>query len=292
MIDRKPRRSLGGEVVESSLAVAGYELNNPEVSLVETAIPKFRPFRVVLAQNAWNFLPEATFRAMASPYPLKMRIRMRQRRTVARVNVSRSQRVVCMSEAMAKLVEDYGVDSSKIRVAPAYLPLDMRIRATDNGTAEWTDEVLVPGTVTWYKRPQDALALAADRGFRRLRFLGPDDGSGCWQEVREIARSRGLLVSREVHSRAAMHEALTTASLVVLPSGLESLGFSLGEAIAHARKVVASPLPAHVEAANWFGVEPEWLGQKCNSDVKATNRRDGDVRAAWEQVAHELGLSR
>lgn len=294
-----PRRSLGGTVVEDSLRAVGFAVPGDGCALVETARPGRYGFTAVLAQNAWNVIPRADFDRLAAPYPSRMVARMRLRRLVAQVNLRRTRRVVCLSEAMADLVRGAGVPDDRVVVAPAYLAVDM----TGSGASEPEPEpepatepfVLVPGTLTWYKDPQQALSIAVEGGYGRVRFTGPDDGSGCWQDVERRARGAGLRVSRETLGRDAMKQALRDSALVVIPSRLESLGFSLGEALTHAGQVMASALPAHLEAAAWIGSSPTWLAQQDGSAAPTTTTDvpgEADVRDSWVAVGEALGLRR
>lgn len=288
-----PRRSLGGAVVENSLRGVGFEFTAGRCALVETRRPARRAFTAVLAQNAWNVISRADFDRLATPYPPRMVARMRLRRMVAHVNLRRAERVVCLSEAMAELVQEAGVRADRVVVAPAYLALDMTRPSVRVSVAEREQSLLVPGTVTWYKAPAEALTIARERGLERVRFAGPDDGSGCWSDIEGRARRLGLRASRETLSRDAMRDALASAALVVLPSQLESLGFSVGEALCHASEVVASPLPAHREAAAWMGVAPTWLSHVGERRVvAATPPSEAAVRASWTHVGEALGLPR
>lgn len=291
----QPRRSLGGVVVENSLRRVGFDLVGHRSALVETQRPGSGRFFAVLAQNAWNVVPDKEFTRLASPYPARMVARMRLRRVVAAVNLRRAERVVCLSAAMADLVRGVGVPAQRVTVAPAYLAMDMVERGPAAPLSASQESVLVPGTVTWYKSPAEALSIAAAREIRHVRFAGPDDGSGCWADVEAGARQLGLQVSRETLSREAMREALASAALVVLPSQLESLGFSLGEALSHAREVVATPLPAHREAADWMGRAPTWMPEvspRTAAEVAPSLAREESVRACWMAVGESLGLRR
>ncbi len=203
--------------------------------------------------------------------------------------------MVCLSDAMADLVRGTGVLDDRVVVAPAYLALDMAgTAAVVEGTPAAQPYVLVPGTLTWYKDPQRALSIASERGFERVRFAGPDDGSGCWEDVQQVAGDLGLRVSLETLDRDAMRDALRDASLVVLPSRLESLGFSLGEALSHAHQVVASALPAHLEAAAWTGSAPTWLPEHEQPAIVPATTAPGaaDVHDSWVAVGEALGLRR
>lgn len=288
-----PRRSLGGTVVEDSLRGVGFVLPDARCALVETQRPGSKPFAAVLAQNAWNVLPRADFARLAAPYPSRMVARMRLRRVVSAVNLRRARHVVCLSEAMGELVRAAGVPDERVVVAPAYLALDMAEPATAGSEPAGEPFVLVPGTMTWYKDPQRALTTAAELGLARVRFAGPDDGSGCWEDVQRVATEKGLRVSLETLGRDEMRRALRDAALVVLPSRLESLGFSLGEALHHADRVVASALPAHVEAASWLGASPAWLpDHDVVAAASAAPHRAPDVRTHWVGVGEALGLRR
>ena len=288
-----PGRSLGGTVVEDSLRGVGFTLPGEQCALVETQRPRRAPFTAVLAQNAWNVLPRAEFTRLAAPYPPRMVTRMRLRRLVSAMNLRRARHVVCLSEAMGDLVRASGVPGERVVVAPAYLALDMAEPATTGAEQAGEPYVLVPGTMTWYKDPQQALTTAAELGLAQVRFAGPDDGSGCWEDVQQVALAKGLRVSLETLGRDGMRRALREAALVVLPSRLESLGFSLGEALHHADRVVASALPAHVEAATWLGSSPAWLPDYDVVAAAPTTLRSGpDVLAHWVAVGEALGLRR
>ena len=120
--------------------------------------------------------------------------------------------------------------------------------------------LLVPGTIAPYKRPAAALDWAArerDR-FDRVLYAGSDDGSGTWRWLKAEALQRGILVEQRVLDREQMVDALSTAEAVAVLSGLESLGFSVVEALLLNPTVVASPIAAHREMAERLGREPTW----------------------------------
>lgn len=292
----RPRRSLGGLVVEHSLASVGFR-PDPGVHLVETERPRWDRPAALLAQNAWNFVPDAEFRKLARPYPNAMRRRMLQRRALARVNTRRARRLLVMSDYMANLVEAAAGRPVEVsRVVHPFAPVEMP-------SAEQLDLpsdafVVVPGTITWYKDPVSALAHVACGDLPRLVVLaGPDDGSGCQAEVKRVAANLGLTLRVGPVSPLAMHALLRRATAVVLPSRLESLGFSLSEALSLAPgEVWASPLPSHRSLARAIGREPLWLGEEPTerepSSVLPVLADAERVRAQWTSLGLALGLPR
>lgn len=291
-----PRRSLGGAVVEQSLESVGFDVRRPDVAMVETRRPGSSPFSAVLAQSAFHVLPRHEFVALVKTYPAGMRWRMYARRAVARTNLRRAGHVVCLTEAMAQLVRDaIPRASDRVVCVEALLPTDSLEHRHDVTTpgASLEDTLLVPGTVTWYKRPELGLECAQALGLEKVLYAGPDDGSGCWQTVQERAAALGIRVDRQVLDRAAMLRAYDGASTVLLPSALESLGFGLSEALVRAAHVVASPIPAHKELAAAIGREPAWLpaveGGSPNNAQRVTARA---IRDSWQAVGAALGLDR
>src|SRR5699024_4066797 len=147
------RRSKGGQVVKDSLDEAGFDIATPGVSLVETA-PALRRYDAVLLQNAWDVINWRDFLRELRPYPLRMRWRAHLRRLVSRWNMLRARKVVCLTYAVAtQLKESTGIAAT---VAPVTIPIH-----------DWPDQVtitqpdepyaFVSGSVTWYKRPHQAL---------------------------------------------------------------------------------------------------------------------------------------
>lgn len=291
------RRSLGGRVVEDSLARVGFRLD-PRVQIVETARPQLRGGATVLVQNAWNFLDEEEFAELSRPYPRAMQRRMVQRRALAALNVRRAARVVALTAAMADLVT--ARTGRTVTLAPVAYPLDVLDDADADDATGLPDApfVLLPGTITWYKDPLTGLALVAARADLpdRVLLAGPDDGSGCWADVRRVAAALGLEVSATALGRPAMLTALRRARAVVVPSRLESLGFSVSEALALAPgEVVASPLAAHRELAAGLGRTPTWIGEPApTAPVPGTPVTPDAERLhdSWVALGTSLGLPR
>jgi glycosyltransferase involved in cell wall biosynthesis len=289
------RRSLGGRVVEDSLAEAGFAFR-PSVQLVETARPGRRGAEAVLVQNAWNFVPAAEFRDLSRPYPARMRRRMEQRRLLARLNTRRADRIVALTVPMAELT-GRSVDRP-VEVSEVLYPLSLLGPEDDAAGLPEEPFVVVPGTLTWYKDPVVALTLVAARADlpRRVVFAGPDDGSGCWVEVQRVASTLGLRVTGGPVPGRVMRTALRRAVAVVVSSRLESLGFSLTEALALAPgRVIASPLPSHLALAERVGRVPEWLGQDpagATGGSPPSPPDPDDVWASWMRLGECLGLSR
>ncbi|WP_151084281.1 glycosyltransferase family 4 protein [Nocardioides cynanchi] len=289
------RRSLGGRVVEDSLARVGYSFR-PAVQLVETARPRLRRAEVVLVQNAWNFLPAVEFRELARPYPSPMRRRMEQRRLLARLNTRRAERIVALTTPMAELA---GRSTGRpVEVSEVLYPLSLLDPADDHTGLPDEPFVLVPGTLTWYKDPVLALTVVAARPDlpRRVVLAGPDDGSGCWTEIQRVASTLGLRVTGGPVTAAVMRTALRRADAVIVGSRLESLGFSLTEALALAPgRVLASPLASHVTLAERVGRLPEWLGQEPSGSSGAglpSPPDPADLEASWDRLGTCLGLLR
>jgi glycosyltransferase involved in cell wall biosynthesis len=288
---KAPRRSIGGQVVEAGLASLGFDVVRPDIAMVETRVPGLRPFDIVLSQSPWNVLPRADFLRLSRPYPRVMRRRMWARRAVAAVNLRRARRVLSLTEANAEQVRRFS--GREVEVAPVWLPLDA-LELSPRPRAEPTDRGFVPGTLIWYKNPAAALDVAKRRGIAELLFAGPDDGSGCWRDLELRAEAAGVRVSRTLLSRQEMYDELAAASAVILPSELETLGFSLGEAMCLAPQVLASPIPSHLEVAHQLGAEPEWLPAQGPEWQRAEPVAPdaAAVRGSWISLGEALGLER
>lgn len=293
----RPRRSGGGNVVEDSLRAVGFDVATPGVALVEAKRPERRPLSKVLVQNAWTVLPSEDFDRLAAPYPLAWRTRMLARRAVTRLNLHRADHVVCLTHAMGDLVRK--ATRTPVHVAPVSAPMDIWAQGGNPPVAGHEDMVLVPGTITWYKRPQLALDIAARLGSKPretplVLFAGRDDGSGAWQRTQAEARRLGLDVAASPMTRTEMKAALRTAMVTVIPSELESLSLSLSEALMLSRRVIASSLTVHREIADAVGREPEWLETRLPTDPPETapaSLTEDEARAAWVNVGRTLELS-
>lgn len=259
---RRGRRSLGGGVVEAGLSAVGFDLQQSSVALIETASPRVRGFEVLLAQSAWNFLDEGSFEELAKPYPLTMVKRMRARRAVSGFNARRARRLVCLTEYMAELVASR--IKRAVEVASITYPIDLQRRPPHPDHHRLDFCAVVPGTVTWYKRPTLALDWLAANIPREQRacihFAGNMDSSGAAEDLQRHARSLGLEVALGAMTRESLYGLMGSADVVLVPSELESLGFALSEALALAPRVIASPIPPHREIARRVGREPEWFG--------------------------------
>jgi glycosyltransferase involved in cell wall biosynthesis len=280
--------SLGGQTVASSLSQAGFEVSTPGVSLIETADPRAR-HRTVLVQSAWNVIGWQEFRALQRRYPPRMQARALARRRLTGINLRRAEQIVCLTEAMAVWTRAF--TGRDVAVAPVTVPLDAPPRAV--AAAERRDAVVVPGNLSWYKRPHLALEWAHERNIGTVEFLGLDDGSGCRAQLEARARELGLQVSFRVAERQHLYAELAAARTVLLPSALESLGFTLAEALWMGADVVASPIPAHREVAARLGLEPVWLdGAKPAIQPGARAAGQDKVRTEWEALGDVLGLRR
>lgn len=292
------RRSLGGYVVEAGLTAAGYDVQvSGDVALVETARPHRAPYRVVLAQNAWNVIDPSTFRSLLRKYPTGKRIRYVLRRALAQFNLRRAERVVCLTEAMASLCEAY---SRNVLVSPVTLPTDFLTRPVPRLDQIWATTALVPGTITWYKNSVQAIRIleslqSNEKSINRVVFAGADDGSGCWSAVKSAANDAGLDCTRVTLSREEMATACASTSVVLIPSELESLSLSLAEALLLAPMVIASDLAVHREVARRIGRQPLWLdsqGRVENDIVQPVPvARPESFCEEWKDLGRSLGLS-
>lgn len=285
------RYSFGGSVVVDSLQAVGFRVNTPGVELVETAGPKRRPADAVLAQSLWNVLPSREFKAALRPYPKSMQTRSLARRELARVNLRRAKKVVCLTNSMAESVQLF--TGRDVEVAPVCLPADAistprrALKSPGDGTA------LVPGTVTWYKRPDaalDWLTRRADPNVARVCLAGEDDGSGCLEYTALLAERLGFELIHHPLGRREMWNAILDAAVILLPSSLESLGFSLSEALWRGRKVVASSIPAHIEVAQRVGVAPTWISGAVSINPASGTIEPDDIVEQWGRVGEALGL--
>lgn len=293
------RRSGGGTVVQESLVATGFDIHAPRTALVEAQKPGRQPFSTVLAQNAWTVLPREDYERLSAPYPAAWRTRMAARRAVAAVNFRRADRVVCLSQSMGDLVRS--ATRASVIVAPALAPMDIwASAASDDDRTESHEhpQVLVPGTITWYKRPQLALQIARDVGDRagqlpRVLFAGRDDGTGAWEATQREAHRLGLVVERSPLTRPQMIKALRTYSVTILPSELESLSLSLSESLIFSPRVIASSLAVHREVSVALGRTPEWLEAWLPRDAPATSSATvtaEEARAGWRRVGEALQL--
>src|SRR5688572_11700213 len=116
MMRASTRASMGGQAVISSLEALGFDPTSPRVSLAETAKPSRLPFERILAQNAWNVIPQNVFAELLVPYPKWMQAQMFARRVVALHNLRRARQVVCMTDAMASYCRGVGV--RRVTVSP------------------------------------------------------------------------------------------------------------------------------------------------------------------------------
>lgn len=288
-----PRRSLGGSVVESSLNAVGWTpVPGSGVSLVETTLSA-RELHHVVAQNAWNFVDSMTVRELVRPYPLLFRARVRGRRVISKFNVRRASTIVTLTEYMATLVTPV---ASPVCVVPVTVPLDLT--ATSNQATGFLPPgtLLVPGSISWYKAPADALSIAQilrNRGLNvnQILFAGTTSDERCWSELQRLSAGMSFNVSRTTLDRSEMASALASSAATVVPSRLESLGFSVAEALALSAKVVVSDIPAHREIAGRIGRPPMWwnrvdiTGEETDLCVSLD---DGRWREEWENLAEML----
>lgn len=278
-------------MVRASLTSVGVKNWPVDISLIETSRSR-SALRSVLVQSAWNVMPTPEFVTALAPYPARMKMVAAARRAVAQLQIRRAAEVVVLTHAMSELLAASTGRTPIVAEATAGLSgwSDTRLAAqpTDPGYA------LVVGTLSWFKQPQSAAALVRSRrpDLRRIVFAGADDGSGCWPATLARCREQGIDGQRVQVSHDEMYGLYRGASLCVLPSSLESLGFGLAEALLHSGNVLASPLPAHKEVASRVGREPAWIGDPTPI---STNHRspiidEPTVRKQWQSVANALHL--
>ncbi|MDZ5661157.1 glycosyltransferase [Nocardioides sp. zg-1308] len=268
------RSSPGGYAVSDSLAAAGF-VADPRIALVETARPGRTPYDAVVCQNAWNFLPRDHYARLVTEYAPRRRALYLARRRVAAHNTRRARTNVVLSTYMRDLLAARG---RRTTLAEVTLPWDLctaddvasagagSLRAAASSATGLPPVhrpfVLVPGTLTWYKSPGYALDLlaripAAERPL--LVLAGTDDGSGCAQDTRSRAAAAGIEAWIGPAERPTMKWLLAHAQLTLVPSRLESLSFSMAEALLLSPRVAALPIPVHGEMVERLGRRPVWL---------------------------------
>jgi hypothetical protein len=112
--------------------------------------------------------------------------------------------------------------------------------------------------------------------------------------VEAEAGRREIPAERRLLNRTEMLGALQSAAAVAVPSGMESLSFSLGEALLLGKVVYATPLLAHREIARRMGRAPIWLDMESHGSapeprVFAPTLLDG-FRDEWRALGVALGL--
>lgn len=302
-VTTKPRRSLGGSLVESSLEFFGFSTSAPHLAIVETSAPRWRGYDVVLVQNAWNVISATLFKEMLEPYSPPMRRRMWARRALAHYNITRAGKVICLTEYMTDLCSVR--TTAQCTTVPVHAPPDVTRFTTRNRqeTSGDATKILIPGTVTWYKNPaagiEYARALRSERGRpSEVLLAGPDDGSGCLASMQTVARRYKLPLTNEVLNRNEMLQKLIEADVVCLGSRLESLGFSMAEALLLSPRVVASSIPTHKEISLRLGREPSWdFSPLAPYDSSPSPLLDSETLRfrtdhEWIQLGHVLGLGR
>lgn len=244
-------------MVDRALEVSGLR-PDASIALVETARPRRNAYSSVLCQNAWNFVPRRQFRELLAPYPLQSQVLYRARRVIAQVNVRRAERVVALSEYMGELVRSHVGDKTLVRQADLTPELLDGTPRRPDWLPAGTRFVLVPGTITWYKRPHLALDLIDDPT-TAVVFAGGDDGSGCLQDLQRLAEASGRAHHVAMTTHAETLWLFENASVTYVLGQLESLSLSLAEALVLSRHVVASDIPVHREIAQRLGRQPEWV---------------------------------
>lgn len=298
-------------MVSDSLALAGY-VPDADVALVETLPPSWSPSSVVVCQNAWNFLPRREYVRLIGEYAPRRRALYAARRATAGLNTRRAGVNVVLSAYMHDLLSALG---RRTLLAPVTLPWDLctpdDVAAAGRGDLALPGlpdlrerpYVLVPGTLTWYKTPGEALDLAArlpEAERPLVVFAGTDDGSGCMAHVRRRAEDVGVDAWIGPADRPAMKWLLANAALTLVPSRLESLSLSMSEALLLSPRVAATAIPVHREVAERMGRTPVWLPDDPNdvdlADLLASpdDRRRVDLdhfRRQWTDLARQLANS-
>lgn len=289
---------MGGSVVQRNLEAAGFAIEDRHNALVETARPSLQAFDSVLVQNAWNVIPESVFISLLRLYPAPMRSRMIARRRLAAFNIKRARKVVFLSNSAAEASQ--WLDIREVVVSPIHGSI---IRTEEPSAAvmqtKYDNVLVIPGTVTWYKRPDLALEClevlqSTSMDKLALHFVGPEDRSGCSELLRKKAAEKPSSVEIYQLPHADMQYAIRQAYAVVIPSALETLSLSFLEAAVQAKRLIASPIPVHLELAATIGVEPTWLGVQ-SSPGEAFNKgfvSPSEVRAQWNRLGKTLNLTR
>lgn len=291
------RLSFGGSAVERSLMAVGYDLDHARVALVETRRPMTSPFETVVAQNAWNVIPRSDFRKLLSLYPTRMHPRIVARRAVSQLNLRRAEKVVALTEYMALLCER--AVGRAVQVSPVVRPVEETepTFGVEGPHLPFDGSfALVPGSVTWYKNPLEALSyLESMSSLRRILFAGVCDDERCRSAIVERSAAAGLEVAFRAFDPLQMPAVYSAAEMVLLPSKMESLGFALAEALLHSRAVAASVIPAHREIAqrlNFYIEEPQGGGSigTLTSVGELISSQALDLQ--WVRLGEALNLKR
>lgn len=278
-----------------SLSARGYDCSVTCTRLTETA--PAGDGGIVLVQNAWNFIPARELLARIRPYPLMMWPRILARRALSQTNVRTADVVVCMTEYMAQLVSER-FPRANIRVAKTVLPMDFISSAADAVEPTVSSNILVPGTVTWYKGSNDAARIArqfirSDAGSHSTHFAGPSDQSGCSRSVERTLRGTNWRIGAV--SRAAMFAAVRDARVVLILSRLESLSFSVAEAACGGAPMIVSDIPVHREVLHVLGATDVVFddGRASYAEIPPGARVRlslADAAQQWDKLATALEL--
>ena len=274
----------------ASLAHVGFMGTHlkPSVYLAETELRLERTAPThVLFQNAWTVIPRREAHQLLEEYPLRRRLREVARRRIASLNGRRANEALTLTRYMADLVEAQGIAPTRAVEVGASIDLFHLEPSTPSGASGLGTFALVPGSVQPYKNPAGALeylaSMDAEHGLDAVVFAGPVHDPRLAQSLHEAARAMSLVPHFSMFTRDEMKWLYLEAEVVVLPSKLESLNFSLGEALYFGRRVAVSPLPVHREVADSLGARPLWIGEPESAYAPA--QVDGEaLLPAWHAL--------
>lgn len=277
------RYSFGGQLVANSLASSGMQSVPRHASLIETTMQ--RRLSVVLVQNSWNVIPWHEFRERARPYRLRWKVRALARRLVARVNLRRARKILCLTESLRPQIETLA--PGKVEVLPIAMPWGFS-REAPQGVYVQAGTALVVGTITWYKRPELALEVIASHApnINLVTFVGGIEAQEFWEQIMRRAEELGLQAQHRLVPAIEMPRLYAQAEVTVLPSSLESLGFAVIESLLYGNRVLVSDIPAHRDASrNLGGSQPEWFDADAQlvtvNEVQRERATESEVRSQW-----------
>ena len=259
-------------------------------SLVETTMQP--QLSVVLVQNSWNVIPWNEFFDRARPYRLRWKLRAITRRLVARVNLWRARKVLCLTESLRAQIETLA--PGKVEVVSIAMPWGIP-REAPQGVSTKPGTALVVGTITWYKRPELALEVIASHApnINVVTFVGGIEAHELWEQIMRRAEELGLQAQHRLAPAIEMPKLYAQAEVTVLPSSLESLGFAVIESLLYGNRALVSDIPAHRDASrNLGGTQPEWFDADAQlvavDEVQRERVTESEVRRQWAALRDRL----
>jgi glycosyltransferase involved in cell wall biosynthesis len=260
--------SLGGNAVLASLAHVGLSESKlrPRAYLTETELRLERTAPThVLFQNAWTVIPWREASLLLQEYSIRRRVREVARRRIASLNGRRAGRTLALTRYMSDLVEARGLPPTwTIAVGTSIDLFDLEPMAASVG-GRVGNFALVPGSVQPYKNPLGAIrylaSMESSSALNAVVFAGPVHDLSLARSLDAAAKKIGLTPHFATYTRAEMKWLYSEAHVTIIPSRLESLNFSLGEALYFGQKVVVSPLAVHREVARSLNAQPIWIDE-------------------------------